>query len=69
MAAPVDVDGLVDQVPHGMEQQVYLMSLMTIDLDNNNEAQYLHQLATGLELEHASVNAIHEQLGVPTLYR
>ena len=69
MAAPVDVDGLVEQVPHGMEQQVYLMSLMTIDLDNNNEAQYLHSLATGLDLDHASVNAIHEQLGVPTLYR
>ncbi len=69
MAAAIDVDGLVNEVPRGMEQQVYLMSLMTIDLDNNKEAQYLHQLATGLELEQPVVNAIHEQLGVPKLYQ
>lgn len=39
LAAPVDVDGLARQVPEGMERQVYLISLMAIDLDSRNEAQ------------------------------
>jgi len=41
---------------------------MGIDLDNQNEAQYLHQLATTMGLEPQMVNSIHLQLGAPTLY-
>lgn len=69
MARPLDVDSLVRSVPRGMEQQVYLMSLTAIDLDTNPEAQYLHQLAQGLGLDADTVNAIHDQLGAPRLYR
>lgn len=68
LAAPIDVDGLVAQVPKGLEAQVYAMSLLAIDLDNQNEAQYLHTFATGMGLDRQTVNAIHEKVGVQPLY-
>ncbi len=68
LAAPIDVKGLADQVPNGMEAQVYAMSVMGIDLDNRNEAQYLHDFATALGLDKRGVNHIHAQLGVPPIY-
>jgi len=68
LAAETDVDGLVAQVPQGMEAQVYAISLSAIDLDNRAEAEYLHRLAQGLGLEPAEVNAIHDQLGAPKIY-
>lgn len=66
--APVDVQGLVRDVPKGLEAQVYTMSVMAIDLDNQSEANYLNELAEGLGIGHKQVNAIHAQLGVPALY-
>ena len=68
MAKPVDVDALVAEVPRGMGPQVYAMSLLAIDLDSQAEAQYLHTLAKGLGMDAASVNDVHAQLGVPSLY-
>lgn len=65
---PVDIAGLVDNVPQGLEQQVYLMSLMAIDLDKREEAQYLHDLASELNIGRDEVNAIHAHLGAPSLY-
>ncbi len=69
MAQPVDVDGFVRSVPQGLEQQVYLMSLLGIDLDSQAEAQYLDRLAKGMGLTPDVVNQIHAQAGVPALYR
>jgi uncharacterized membrane protein YebE (DUF533 family) len=68
VAAPVDVNGLVRDVPKGLEAQVYTMSVMAIDLDNQSEANYLHSLAQGLGIGQQQVNSIHAQLGVPALY-
>ena len=68
MAAPVDIEALVSQTPNGMGPQIYAMSVLGIDLDTQDEAQYLHQLATAFGMQPADVNNIHEQLGVPTLY-
>lgn len=68
MQAPVDVEGLVSQVPRGMEQQVYAMSVLAINLDSQAEAKYLHQLAQGMGLNSDVVNDVHAQLGVPSLY-
>jgi uncharacterized membrane protein YebE (DUF533 family) len=66
---PIDVDGLARQIPSGMEEQVYAMSLLAINLDNKTEAQYLHNLATALELNNNEVNALHDKAGAPRLYR
>jgi len=65
---PVDIPALVANVPHGLEQQVYLMSIMAIDLDNRAEAQYLHDLATELGIGRDEVDAIHAHVGAPSLY-
>jgi uncharacterized membrane protein YebE (DUF533 family) len=69
LSAPLDFDGLVRSVPRGMEQQVYLMSLMAIDLDSQSEARYLDQLAQRLGISHEASNQIHQQLGAPQLYQ
>ncbi len=68
LAAPVDIEGLARQIPQGMEAQAYMMSLMAINLDNQNEAQYLHAFAQALELEKDQVNAIHDHVQAPRLY-
>ncbi len=68
LQAPIDVPGLCRQVPKALAPQVYAMSVMAIDLDNRTEAEYLHELATGLGLDRASVNDIHNQMGVTPLY-
>ncbi len=65
---PLDVDAFVRSVPSGLGNQVYAMSLMALDLDSNPEAQYLHQLAQGLNLSPDTVNQVHKQLGAPLLY-
>ena len=68
MAKPVDIAALVRLVPEGLGLQVYTMSVMAIDLDSQAEAQYLHDLATALEIGKDGVNDIHAKLGVPSLY-
>ena len=64
----IAVEDLASQVPEGMEAQIYVMSLMAIDLDNRKEADYLHRLAQALALEPRDVNALHERAGVQPLY-
>ena len=68
LAKPVDIDGLARDVPRGMGQQVYLMSLMGINLDSRSEAEYLHKLATALSITSKQANAIHARVGVPPIY-
>lgn len=66
--APLDVAGFVRSVPRGMEQQIYTLSLATIDLDTQQEAQYLHQLAQGFGISQEVSNQLHDQVGAPKLY-
>jgi hypothetical protein len=69
LSREVEVEGLARQVPEGMEAQIYLMSLMAINLDSGNEAQYLHNLATALEMGADEVNALHDKAGAKRIYR
>ncbi len=68
MTSQTSLEDLIADVPKGLEQQVYLMSLLAIDLDSRAEAEYLDKLAKGLGISPQQANAIHEKLGVPTLY-
>ena len=68
MAQPLDLAGFVQSVPKGLEQHVYVMSLLGIDLDSQAEAQYLDQLSNGLGISNELSNQIHEKVGVPALY-
>lgn len=66
--APLDMQGVIDSVPNGMEQQVYLMSLLAINLDSKPEALYLDKLARALNISNEASNSIHDKLGAPLLY-
>ncbi len=68
MNEPMNMQSLVNSIPAGMEQQAYFMSLLAIDLDSKPEAQYLHDLAQGLNISQQVSNSIHEKLGAPVLY-
>lgn len=66
--APLDVDAFIQSIPRGMEQQIYTVSLMAIDLDSNKEARYLGELAKGLRIQPELANQIHDQLGAPKIF-
>ena len=66
---PVDVEGLARSVPAGLEPQIYMVSLMAIDLDQKAEAEYLNKLAGALDISPDQANAIHDKAGAPRLYR
>lgn len=69
MAAPIDIQGLARQVPRGLENQVYALSVLGINLDETAEAKYLDQFASHLRIEKDVVNSIHDKFGVQRLYR
>ncbi|MEY8831306.1 DUF533 domain-containing protein [Sedimentitalea sp. XS_ASV28] len=68
IAAPIDVDALAADTPAPLKAQVYSMSLMSIRLDKQSEAEYLDSLARALGLNQQTVNALHLQMGVQPLY-
>ncbi len=68
MSEPNDMQLLVNSIPAGMEQQAYFMSLLAIDLDSQQEAEYLDQLAKALNISQQTSNSIHEKIGAPVLY-
>ncbi len=67
MAAALDLEGIIAKAD-GIEAEVYLSSLMTINLDSKEEALYLDKLAKGLNISEKSADAFHVKLGVPKLY-
>ena len=68
MKSALDVDALVRSIPKGAEQQAYMMSMMGMTLDSKEEAVFLDSFRKGLGISEQVANAIHEQLGAPTLY-
>ena len=65
---PLDARGFALSVPVGMEQQVYTMSLIAINLDTSEEAKYLMELAENLRLSPDVREQIHQRLGAPSIY-
>ena len=59
---PLNVKAFLEEIPEGMEQQVYYMSLFAIDLDVSAEKDYLDMLAKELKLSNEVVLNIHESL-------
>jgi uncharacterized membrane protein YebE (DUF533 family) len=62
MTQSLNLDAFLKEIPQGMEQQVYYMSLFAIDLDVEAERVYLDKLAEGLKLSIEDINIIHESL-------
>jgi uncharacterized membrane protein YebE (DUF533 family) len=69
LASPVDVQALVRQVPKGLENQIYAVSVIGIDLDSQKEAEYLAALGSALGIGPREANAIHAKLGIPAPLR
>jgi uncharacterized membrane protein YebE (DUF533 family) len=69
LARPLDLEGFTRSIPQGMEQQVYAISLMAIDLDSQAEAQYLHNLAQASGISPQVSNQIHQQFGAQPIYQ
>lgn len=63
-----DIERFVDDIPSGMEYEVYSISLMVIHLDTPAEAAYLRSLAECMRLRPDEVNQIHARYGAPRLY-
>lgn len=66
MQAPVDVAALAAQVSSPAQAAaVYVASLLTINVDTDQEKAYLAELAQALELDAATVSLLHQTTGVP----
>lgn len=68
LQAPLSAQDLARSVPKGWEQQIYALSLTSIDLDTQNEAQYLGTLAQSLNIDPQVCNQIHDQLQAPKIF-
>ncbi len=68
IAQPLDLHKFAHSVPKGLEQNVYAISLIAIDLDTNKEARYLHELAQCMDLSPQLCNQIHDKVGAPKIY-
>jgi len=68
MQSPLDINDLVRSIPSGSEQQAYMMSMMGMTLDSQEEAQFLDAFRRGLGITEQMANSIHTQLGAPVLY-
>ncbi|MGB6044781.1 MAG: DUF533 domain-containing protein [Pirellulales bacterium] len=66
---PLDVHEFAHSVPTGLEDEVYAISLMAIDLDTRPEAEYLRELAKFLRISPEVCNDLHDRYGAPRLYR
>ena len=67
-AAPLDVEGFARSVPNGLEQQIYALSLTSIELDTQKEAEYLGKLAQNMNMDLAVCNQIHDHLNAPKIF-
>ena len=66
---PVNVRDLVWEIPRGMEEQAYTVSLIAMELDEQKEAEYLADLCQGLRLDPARCNEIHRNFGAPVIFK
>ena len=67
MNQELDLGAFLKEIPEGMAEQVYYMSLFAIDLDVEAERYYLDKLAEGLNLSIDEINSIHESLDAEAL--
>ena len=64
MQRPIDPHALARDVPRGMEQQVYMMSVMGINVDTQREVDYLNDLAGAMGMTSDQQREVHQMLGV-----
>lgn len=68
LLSPMSMDAIAAEVTTAeMARQVYLVSLMAIEVDTDEERRYLQDLAGRLGLDSTQVEEIHLQAGVPVI--
>ncbi len=60
----INAQSFASSVPRDLGQQAYAVSLMAIDVDRQEEINYLRDLAGALGIDDDTVDAIHGELGV-----
>ncbi len=60
LSSPLDIDGLVRDVPAGMGNDVYVASLLAVDLDSQEEQDYLASLGKALGIDENTRRSIHD---------
>jgi uncharacterized membrane protein YebE (DUF533 family) len=68
-AKPVNVRELVWDIPRGMEEQAYTVSLIAMELNEQKEAEYLADLRQGLRMDPVRCNEIHRSFGAPAIFQ
>ena len=67
MLKPMDMEGLIQKVRTPQAAvEVYVASLLAIEVDTPAERDYLRRLAAGLGLAPTTVQRVHDALGVAT---
>ena len=62
---PRDLQSIIDEVTSAdVARQVYIASVLAIEVDSDEELDYLQRLAQGLHLDADTLRRIHEQIGV-----
>jgi uncharacterized membrane protein YebE (DUF533 family) len=65
LLSPADMDNIVTAVTsREMGKQVYMVSLLAIEVDTDAERTYINTLAQRLGLEETDINDIHRKLGI-----
>lgn len=67
IAAQRSLHDLLVDVPRGLEEKVYIASVLAISVDTDAERQYLRKLADGLGLTAPELAQIHQHLNLPAL--
>jgi uncharacterized membrane protein YebE (DUF533 family) len=68
IARPLDVQGLAAEVRSpAVAAEVYLASLLAIDIDTEEERQYLRDLARATGLDAGTVQRLHQMTGAPAV--
>jgi len=62
-----DLNTLVAHIPPGFEQQVYVMSALSVNLDSGAALSYLEALSQRLAISAQEVENIHTELGLPLI--
>jgi uncharacterized membrane protein YebE (DUF533 family) len=66
LGKPLDLDGLVADIPNlETAAEVYAASLLAVEVDTQEERDYLARLAARTGLNGAVVRYIHQSMGVP----
>lgn len=67
IAAHHSLHDLLVDVPRGLEEKVYIASVLAISVDTDAERQYLRKLADGLGLTAPELAQIHQHLNLSAL--